>query len=173
MIVDLVERRYTWTDLNTSATVGFHDVRRHQEEVGRLCADVLAHFAPGTRATLWDLACAVAAAGSPEVLVRGRDGVDVRTWRRGGSEPVDAFAARLRALRDPDTERRMSGAELAGRLIGTEAFLGLVEGDLPAPPALSGAGYRLYPGPLDAAPDTFHRLTAGDLVARFAPPESR
>ncbi|WP_371496476.1 hypothetical protein OG871_11245 [Kitasatospora sp. NBC_00374] len=173
MIVDLAERRYTWTDLNTAATVGFHDVRRHQEKVGQLCADVLAHFAPGARATLWDLACAVAAAGSREVLVRGRDGATVRTWRRGESEPVDAFAARLRALRSPDAERRTSGAELSARLAGTEAFLGLVDGDLPAPPALSGTGYRLYQGPLDAAPDTFRRLAAGDLVARFAPQESR
>jgi hypothetical protein len=48
-------------------------------------------------------------------------------------------------------------------------FAALVDGDVPAPEQLSGAVYRLYPGPLDAAPPELERLTAGDLVARFGP----
>ncbi|PBC71958.1 RING finger family protein [Streptomyces sp. TLI_235] len=166
MIVDLADRRYTWTDLNTGADGGFHSVRQYSEEVGRLSRDVLAHFAPGNRATLWDLACARAAAGTDEVLVRGRDGAGVRRWRRRDGEPVAAFAARLRALADPDPVGPGTPTE---RLAGTRAFVALVDGDVPAPEELSGEAYRLYPGPFDAAPEQLERLTAGDLLARFAP----
>ncbi|GAA4995790.1 MXAN_6230/SCO0854 family RING domain-containing protein [Kitasatospora paranensis] len=166
MIVDLADRRYTWTDLNTGADGGFHSIRRYHDEVGGLCRDVLAHFAPGGRATLWDLACAVAAAGTDEVLVRDRDGGGVRAWLRGTDEPVERFADRLRARRAPD---RPEPRSLTERLTGAKAFAALVDGDVPAPEQVSGAVYRLYPGPLDAAPEAWERLTAGDLAARFAP----
>ncbi|MEU9132060.1 MXAN_6230/SCO0854 family RING domain-containing protein [Kitasatospora sp. NPDC048540] len=168
MIVDLADRRYTWTDLNTGADGGFHSVRRHHEEVGRLARDVLAHFAPEQRATLWDLAGAMAAATTDEVVVRGRDGGAARTWRRAEHEPVEAFAARLRTWRQPDGPGP-SGPELTARLAGRRALVALVDADLPAPEKLSGTVYRLHPGPFDAAPEELERLTAGDLVARFAP----
>ncbi|MFB9372231.1 hypothetical protein [Kitasatospora albolonga] len=48
-------------------------------------------------------------------------------------------------------------------------FTTLVDGDVPAPEGLSGALYRLYPGPVDAAGEPVERLTAGDLVAALAP----
>ena len=166
MIVDLADRRYVWTDLNTGADGGFHSVRRHHAEVGGLCRDVLAHFAEGRRATLWDLASAVAAAGSDEVLVRERDGGGVQAWRRGGGEAVAEFAARLRDRRAPDARE---GRPLTERLAGQRAFVALVDGDVPAPETMSGTAYRLHPGPFDAAPEEVDRLTAGDLVARFGP----
>ncbi len=169
MIVDLADRRYTWTDLNTGADGGFHSVRRYSEEVGRLSKDVLDHFSPGNRATLWDLAVAQAAAGADEVLVRGRDGAGLRSWRRREDEPVESFAARLRQLVGPDAIERATATE---RLAGTRAFVALVDGDVSAPEKLAGAAYRLYPGPFDAAPAEVERLTAGDLLARFAPRES-
>ncbi|MFF2074656.1 MXAN_6230/SCO0854 family RING domain-containing protein [Kitasatospora sp. NPDC058162] len=161
MIVDLTERRYTWTDLNTGADGGFHSVYRHQAEVGSLSRDVLAHFGPENRATLWDVACARAAATTDEVHVRGRDGV--RRWRRRDGESVGAFADRLRGLRAHDG---VGEAELPD---GARAFVALVTGDVPAPEKLSGTLYRLYPGPVDAAPEELERLTAGDLVAALAP----
>ncbi len=163
MIVDLAERQYTWTDLNTGADGGFHSVYRHQAEVGALSRDVLAHFAPENRATLWDVACARAAACTDEVLVRGRDGGAVRRWRRRDGEAVGAFAARLRALRAED------GPAVAELPDGQRAFVALVDGDVPAPERLSGALYRLYPGPVDAGGQELERLTAGDLVAGLAP----
>ncbi|MER8188338.1 MXAN_6230/SCO0854 family RING domain-containing protein [Kitasatospora sp. NPDC094015] len=168
MIVDLADRRYTWTDLNTGADGGFHSVRRHHTEVGRLSHDVLAHFSPGHRATLWDLACALAAATTDEVLVRGRDGGPSQRWRRAEHETVEDFAARLRTRHRPDSPGP-SGPELTVRLAGRRVLAALVDADVPAPEQLSGALYRLHPGPLDAAPEAVERLTAGDLVARFAP----
>ncbi|MFB7614151.1 MXAN_6230/SCO0854 family RING domain-containing protein [Kitasatospora sp. NPDC056181] len=174
MIVDLTGRSYTWTDLNTSASGGFHNVRRHRERIGTLAADVLAHFAEGTRATLWDLSCATAAARTDEVLVRTRGGA-VDSYRRAADEPVADFAERLRARHLPDGRQDAPPDEtalvLAGRLTGARAFTALVHADVPAPAGLGGALYRLYPGGLDAAPDTLERLTAGDLVALFAPDE--
>ncbi|MGV9267717.1 MXAN_6230/SCO0854 family RING domain-containing protein [Kitasatospora sp. NPDC003701] len=175
MIVDLARRSYTWTDLNTSASGGFHDVWRYRDRIGTLAADVAAHFAEGSRATLWDLACAGAAACTDEVLVRDRSGGVVGSYRRGADEPVAAFAARLRDGRAPDD--RVTGPAddtaraLAGRLAGRRALAALVHADLPAPAGVSGALYRLYPGPLDAAPDSLERLTAGDVVALFNPEE--
>ncbi|WP_371482200.1 MXAN_6230/SCO0854 family RING domain-containing protein [Kitasatospora sp. NBC_00315] len=167
MIIDLADRRYTWTDLNTGADGGFHSVRRYHEEVGQLSRDVLAHFSPGSRATLWDLACATAAATTDEVLVRGRDAAgSPRIWRRGAGESVEDFAARLRNRRGEDGPAAAGITEL---LSARRAFVALVDGDVPAPEKLSGVAYRLYPGPFDAAPEELERLTAGDLVARFGP----
>lgn len=173
MIVDLESRSQTWTDLNVGATAGFHNLYQHHERIGSLASDVLLHFAPGTRATLWDLACATAAAGSPEVLVRDRTGLALDHYRRGPEETVTAFAERLRGLhvsdhqtlQEPDDTARL----IAERLHGVRAFTALVHADVPAPAEAGGALYRLYPGPTDAAPDTVRRLAAGDLTARFAP----
>ncbi|MFJ4668467.1 MXAN_6230/SCO0854 family RING domain-containing protein [Kitasatospora purpeofusca] len=165
MIVDLAARRYTWTDLNTGADGGFHSVYRHQAEVGALSRDVLAHFSPENRTTLWDLAVARAAACTDEVVVRGLDG-GLRWWRRGAGESADGFAARLRELRDQDPG---SVPFLPQLLAGRRAFVALVDGDVPAPEKLSGTLFRLYPGPVDAAPESLERLTAGDLVAGLAP----
>ncbi|WP_051837219.1 MXAN_6230/SCO0854 family RING domain-containing protein [Streptomyces sp. NRRL WC-3742] len=173
MIVDLQQRRQTWTDLNVSAAAGFHNLYKHHERIGSLASDVLRHFAPGARATLWDLACATAAAGSPEVLVRDRTGRTLDHYRRGANEPVAEFAERLRGLHVSD--RRIEQApddiarQIAERLTGARAFTALVHADVPAPAEAGGALYRLYPGPTDAAPDTVERLTAGDWTARFAP----
>ncbi|MFI6158015.1 MXAN_6230/SCO0854 family RING domain-containing protein [Kitasatospora sp. NPDC051170] len=173
MIVDLQERTHTWTDLNVAADPGFHNLYRHHEKIGSLASDVLRHFGAGTRATLWDLACATAAAGSPEVLVRDRTGRTLDHYRRGAKEPVTAFAERLRGLHVSD--RRIEQApddiarQIAERLTGVRAFTALVHADVPAPGETDGALYRLYPGPTDAAPDTVERLTAGEWTARFAP----
>ncbi|MFD0527954.1 hypothetical protein ACFQ1I_13730 [Kitasatospora arboriphila] len=100
------------------------------------------------------------------MLVRGRDGAGLRSWRRHEGEPVEDFAARLRQLVGADAAERATATE---RLAGTRAFVTLVDGDVPAPEKLSGSAYRLYPGPFDAAPEEVERLTAGDLLARFAP----
>ncbi|WP_063759709.1 MXAN_6230/SCO0854 family RING domain-containing protein [Kitasatospora sp. NRRL B-11411] len=166
LIVDLAERRFTWTDLNTTATSGYHSVARHGDTIAALCGDVLDHFAPDRRATLWDVACARAAHATGEVLVRGLDGA-VRRWRREPAEPVGGFAERLRLRHAPDGPPVT--VPLPELLAGRRAFLALLDADLPVPPGLHGELYRLHPGPLDAAPDALRRLAAGDLVATLAP----
>ncbi|GLW67971.1 hypothetical protein Kpho02_02700 [Kitasatospora phosalacinea] len=166
LIVDLAERRFTWTDLNTTATSGFHSVARHRDTIAALCSDVLDHFAPDRRATLWDVACARAAHATGEVLVRGLDGTVLR-WRRQPAEPVGEFAERLRLRHAPDGPPATE--PLPELLSGRRAFLALLDADLPVPPGVHGELYRLHPGPLDAAPDALRRLTAADLVATLAP----
>ncbi len=133
--------------------------------MGALSRDVLAHFSPENRATLWDLAVARAAACTDEVVVRGLDG-GLRWWRRGAGESVGGFAARLGALSDEDPGCIPALPQL---LSGNRAFVALVDGDVPAPERLSGTLYRLYPGLVDAAPESLERLTAGDLVAGLTP----
>ncbi|MER7751856.1 MXAN_6230/SCO0854 family RING domain-containing protein [Kitasatospora sp. NPDC097643] len=173
LIVDLTQREYTWTDLNVGAVAGFHNVWRHRDEIGALASDVTAYFAGGSRATLWDLACATAAATTDEVLVRSWTGRGLDAYRRGADEPVADFAERLRARHEPDGSTELAPDDTARRiterLTGTRAFTALVHADPPAPAGVSGTAYRLYPGPLDAAPDALERITAGELVARFAP----
>ncbi|MFG2692511.1 MXAN_6230/SCO0854 family RING domain-containing protein [Kitasatospora sp. NPDC048407] len=161
MIVDLTDRHFTWTDLNIGATGHFHSVNAYRTAIAELCRDVLNHFSPDQRATLWDIACARAAHTTGEVLVRGLDGT-VRHWRRRPTEDLPTFAARLRHRQDPDA----TTTELP---TPQRTFLALLHADLPTTTPLTGSLYRLYPGPLDAAPDTLHRLTAPDLVALLAP----
>ncbi|MFF4339119.1 MXAN_6230/SCO0854 family RING domain-containing protein [Kitasatospora sp. NPDC001540] len=166
LIVDLAERRFTWTDLNTAVPSGFHSVARHRDTIAALCGDVLDHFAPDRRATLWDVACARAAHATGEVLVRGLDGAVLR-WRRQPAEPLGEFAERLRLRHAPDGPPATE--PLPELLSGRRAFLALLDADLPVPPGVHGELYRLHPGPLDAAPDALRRLTAADLVATLAP----
>ncbi|MFG3053886.1 MXAN_6230/SCO0854 family RING domain-containing protein [Kitasatospora sp. NPDC048239] len=171
MIVDLGRRTYTWTDLNTGTSGAFHNVWRYRDRIGALASDVLAHFAEGSRATLWDLACATAAARTDEVLVRDRSGGVLSSYRRAAGEPVADFAERLREGYGADGRVTGPGLDrvLAEQLVLRRVFTALVHADVPVPVPVSGALYRLYPGPLDAAPDTLERLTAGDLVALFDP----
>ncbi|MGW3040796.1 MXAN_6230/SCO0854 family RING domain-containing protein [Kitasatospora sp. NPDC001159] len=173
MIVDLQTRSYTWTDLNVGSGAGFHNLYRHHTAIGSLAHSVTTHFAAGTRATLWDLGCAVAAAGTDEVWVRDRTGRGLGRYRRGADEPVAAFAERLRGRYESDHRTEQPADDtarlIAERLAGTRAFAALVHADTPVPEGASGTLYRLYPGPLDAAPDALERITAGELVARFAP----
>ncbi|MEE1942319.1 MXAN_6230/SCO0854 family RING domain-containing protein [Streptomyces sp. TRM 70361] len=173
MVLDLAERTALWTDTNLSVAGGLHNVYRHRGRLGRLAADLTAHFAPGARATVWDLAARLAAAGSAQVWVRASDGRSAARYRRGGQEPVERFAARVLAGRGHDELRtgtaKEIGGVLAGELGADGRFAALVDGDLPARWE-RGDLYRLFPGPLDAGlgPDV-RLLAAADLTTRFAP----
>ncbi|WP_404816028.1 MXAN_6230/SCO0854 family RING domain-containing protein [Streptomyces thermolineatus] len=177
MVLDLAERSVLWTDMNLSSAGGLHNVYRHRGRLGQLVRDVDAHFAPGSRATVWDLAARLAAAGCDEVHVRSRDGRSAARYLRGADEPVERYAARVLGGREHDGLHTGTAEETA-RVLADVAhergrFLALVHGDLPASSLDADLGlYRLYPGPLDAAAGSSARLlTAGDLVARFAPAE--
>ncbi|WP_354642799.1 TerD family protein [Kitasatospora camelliae] len=153
LVVDLRTRRYTWTDASLGAVGGRHNLRRHSRRIGRLAADLLAHYGDGGRATLWDLAAAVAAGWAGRVVVRRRDGALTGHLRRPG-ETAAEFRRRLDGPGDP-----LPAVELAGR----RALFALTTADLPPAPGLTGTAYRLHPGPLDAA-----ALTLGafeDLLA--------
>ncbi|MGW3466795.1 MXAN_6230/SCO0854 family RING domain-containing protein, partial [Streptomyces olivaceoviridis] len=68
MLVDLRRRTFLWTDLHLPSAEGYHDVARHQGDLGRVARDLFRYFAHG-RTTLWDLAVWHAAARGDEVLV--------------------------------------------------------------------------------------------------------
>ncbi|MFD4629866.1 MXAN_6230/SCO0854 family RING domain-containing protein [Streptomyces sp. NPDC058284] len=162
MVVDLRTRRAWWADV-TLATVGTdHDMWRYRRQVGRMGNDLLDTFQPCGRATLWDLACWTAAARTDgDVYVRGRGHV-LWGYRRAKDEPRADFALRVRDGWEPDVLRAEPG--LADR----RALLVLLHGELAgAEDASSGTAYRLYPGPVDAAP--LERITAGDLAGWLEP----
>ncbi|MET8628405.1 hypothetical protein ABZW30_32465 [Kitasatospora sp. NPDC004669] len=105
--------------------------------------------------------------------MRDRTGRGPGRYRRGADEPVAAFAERPRGRYESDRRTEQPADDtarlIAERLAGTRAFAALVHADAPVPEGASGTLYRLHPGPLDAAPDALERITAGELVARFAP----
>ncbi|MFH8611826.1 MXAN_6230/SCO0854 family RING domain-containing protein [Streptomyces sp. NPDC018029] len=162
MIVDLRTRRAWWADVTLATTGAGHDVWRYRKQIGRMGNDLLDTFQPCGRATLWDLACWTAAARTDgDVYVRGRGHV-LWGYRRAADEPRADFALRVRDGWEPDS--LCAEPELTGRA----ALLALLHGDLPgAADAASGTAYRLYPGPVDAAP--LERVTAGDLAAWLGP----
>ncbi|MGW6021848.1 MXAN_6230/SCO0854 family RING domain-containing protein [Streptomyces sp. NPDC055099] len=164
MIVDLRSRRAWWADVTLATGEGNHDVWRYRKQLGRMGNDLLDTFRPRGRATLWDLACWTAAARTDgPVYVRGRGHV-LWGYRRADDEPRADFALRVRDGWEPDELRAEPGPELVGR----SALLALLHGELEgASEVASGTAYRLYPGPVDAAP--LERITAGDLAGWLAP----
>ena len=173
MVLDLAERTALWTDTNLSVSGGLHNVYRHRDRLGLLASDLTAHFAPGARATVWDLAARLAAAGSPQVWVRSSDGHSLARYRRGAEETAAGFTARVLAGHAPDELRTGTDEEIARALAEAAGphprFAALVHGDLPARWE-RGDVHRLFPGPLDAGLGRDVRLlSASDLTARFAP----
>ncbi|MCX4670350.1 hypothetical protein OG453_27275 [Streptomyces sp. NBC_01381] len=162
MIVDLRTRHAWWADVTLATTGGNHDVWRYKRQLGRIGNDLLDTFKPRGRATLWDLACWTAAARTDgDVYVRGRGHV-LWGYRRADDEPRADFALRIRDGWEPDA--LCAEPELTGR----RALLALLHGELAgAEDAASGTVYRLYPGPVDAAP--LERITAGDLAGWLEP----
>ncbi len=171
MLVDLRRRTFLWADLHLPSADGYHNVYRHSADLGCAARDLFQYFAHG-RATLWDLAVWHAAARSDDVLVvRRADGADAgdELWRyrRHAGEPDTAFAARVRALAEPEhrepardaADADMRAAEAAAE---KHVLLAMVHGGV-APQRATGALYRLLPGPADGC--GLDQLTAGDLVA--------
>ncbi|MFG2502620.1 MXAN_6230/SCO0854 family RING domain-containing protein [Streptomyces sp. NPDC048441] len=162
MILDLRTRHAWWADVTLGTGDGNHDVWRYRKQLGRMGNDLLDTFQPRGRATLWDLACWTAAARTEgPVYVRGRGHV-LWGYLRADDEPRADFALRVRDGWEPDVLR--AEPELAGR----RALLALLHGELEgADDVASGTVYRLYPGPVDAAPTA--RITAGDLAGWLEP----
>lgn len=167
MTVDLSTRRALWTDVTLAAgTGGRHNVWGYRTRMAWLGRDLADAFAPGTRVTLWDLACWHAAARTrPGAPVFVRAGRGLRTYRRRPDESVHGFAVRLCEDWAPDSSQPSAEPSLTA---AGQVFSALVHADLPGlPPTATGTAYRLYPGGADA---TEQRLAAaGDLVAELAP----
>ncbi|MBO1335971.1 MXAN_6230/SCO0854 family RING domain-containing protein [Streptomyces sp. VRA16 Mangrove soil] len=171
MIVDLRTLRAWWADVTLATGDGTrHTVWGHRERVRRAARDLLDAFRAGGRATLWDLACWVAAARTDgDVLVR-ESGRAHRVYRRGPGEPRAEFALRMREGWEADGVS--AGVEVVGRRVFAaleyaecvelaEAGAGAGGG------SVSGTLYRLFPGAVDGV--GLERVTAGDLVAWLEP----
>ncbi|MFE9564738.1 MXAN_6230/SCO0854 family RING domain-containing protein [Streptomyces sp. NPDC006487] len=172
MVVDLAARRALWADVHLPPSGGFQSVASHGDRLAAVASDVWAHFASGSRTTLWDLAVWRAAARTREVAVIRRATESSATgevwlYRAAAGEEPAGFAARIAALEPPE-ERRPGAdadAEAAELAAGKRAFLALTCASV-APEGGSGTAYRLFPGPAEV-PGSFARVTAGDLVAEL------
>ncbi|WP_338056967.1 hypothetical protein [Streptomyces sp. ZAF1911] len=173
MVVDLARRRALWTDLRLSPSGDFESTPPRADRLAAVASDVWAHFASGTRTTLWDLAVWRAAARTREVAVIRRAGESSATdevwlYRAAEGEEPAGFSARIRALEPPEERRPRADAdaEAAELAAGKRAFLALTCASV-APEGGSGTVYRLFPGPAEV-PGSFARVTAGDLVAELS-----
>ncbi len=172
MLVDLKTRRTQWVDVNMPTSGLYHQVGGYRAALAHLGLDLTAYYDSGARMTLWELACLHAAARTPRVYVRRRDG-QVALYRRGADEPVLSFFHRLRQgagepvlsffqrlvrRPEPDHEQVPHVPE------STEpVFLAVLRDDVPAP--AGSLGYALNWREL--SPERVHRLTASELVAEL------
>lgn len=172
VVVDLAARRALWAGLPLPPSGAYGSTVPRGDRLAATASDVWAHFASGTRTTLWDLAVWRAAARTREVAVIRRAGESSATdevwlYRAADGEEPAGFAARIRAL-EPPQERRPradADAEAAELASGKRVFLALTRASS-APEGGSGTAYRLFPGPAEVA-GSFARVTAGDLVAEL------
>ncbi|MFZ3496693.1 MXAN_6230/SCO0854 family RING domain-containing protein [Streptomyces sp. 5.8] len=172
IVVDLAARRALWADLSLPPSDDFESVTPHGDRVAAVASDAWAHFASGSRTTLWDLAVWRAAARTRVVAVirraTGSPAADeVWLYRAAAGEEPAGFAARIAALAPPEERRPRADAdaEAAELAAGKRAFLALTHASV-APVGGSGTAYRLFPGPAEV-PGSFARVTAGDLVAEL------
>ncbi|MFD9358224.1 MXAN_6230/SCO0854 family RING domain-containing protein [Streptomyces sp. NPDC060031] len=173
MVVDLAARRALWADVHLPAADEFQSVASAGgARLGAVAADVCAHFGSGARTTLWDLAVWRAAVRSREVAVVRRAPLpglldELWVYRAQASEEPAGFAARIAALEPPQARMPRDDADAAAAELaaGRRVFLALTHASV-APEGASGTAYRLFPGPAEA-PDSFARVSAGDLVAEL------
>lgn len=159
MLVDLRERRIRWVDLNLPAGEHLsHSIGSHQKALANLGADLTMYFGSGARMTLWELSCLHAAARTPQVYVRQRDG-HVSLYRRADKEPVLAFYRRL-VRHGPSDAKLQAVPEGLGPVL-----LSVLGDDLPGP-AAGSQGYALRWQQL--SPEVVHRVAASDWVAELA-----
>ncbi|WP_323182677.1 MXAN_6230/SCO0854 family RING domain-containing protein [Streptomyces sp. NBC_00347] len=173
VVVDLAARRALWADLHLPPSGDFESVTPRADRVAAVASDTWAHFASGTRTTLWDLTVWRAAARTREVAVIRRATESSATdevwlYRAADGEEPAVFAARIAALEQPEERRPRADAdaEAAELAAGKRAFLALTCASV-APEGGSGTACRLFPGPAEV-PGSFARVTAGDLVAELA-----
>jgi hypothetical protein len=146
MLVDLQTRTMRWIDVNVTAAGRFHSVGGYRAALAHLGADLTAAFAH--RPTVWDVACLLAAARHPRVLVR--DGaVTVAVERRPGESSL-AFARRLRD--SPPDGPEAEPAE--------PAFAALLDDDIELP-----AGCRVVAVRTERHQHDVARLDVQDLLA--------
>jgi hypothetical protein len=163
LLVDLVGRRMRWVDVKVPADGTFHSVDESRAALAHLASDVTHYFGAGARPTLWELSCLLAAARTPVVHVRRRNG-RAMVFRRGATESTQAFFRMLAAC-DAATAEIRDAVRLDGA--APVFFAGLVD-DLPLPAGSVAYALRFRGG----SGEGIRRLAAADLLTDLAAPSA-
>lgn len=132
LLVDVRDGVLHWLDAHQKGEFEFNNVENCRTNLTRLCPDLLAYFASGARASMYDLGLLHLAARCRRVFVRDRG---FALFVRGPDETAEAFHARL-VQGEADEPR-------SGPPTGDAPLLALLErGDLDLP--TEHAAYALF-----------------------------
>jgi hypothetical protein len=93
-VVDVEERTLHWVDTYARGGFAFNNVATSNQDIQRICPEMMTYFASGTRMSMYDLAILHAAARGKRVFLRGEAD---RLFVRDAQENALDFLARLKA----------------------------------------------------------------------------
>jgi hypothetical protein len=143
LVFDLEAGCLHWLDAYTRGQLELNNVAKANQDIRRLCPDLIRYFASRVRPSMYDLACLHAAARCRRVLVRDGDGV--RAVVRGPDESARDFLARI------------GDGEPAALSTEAPVFAALLRGDLELP--AGSTAYALFRERVTAP------IAASDLLA--------
>lgn len=133
LVLDIAESTMHWLDVYAKGQFVFNNVATSNKAITKICPEMIAYFASGTRISMFDLALLHAAARGQRVLIRGKDGV--RGFVRGADESPEQLLRRIAAGAGGQP------ATLPGAA-GPPVFAALLHGDVELP--ADSVCYALY-----------------------------
>ena len=107
VVFDLREQKLHWIDVYSKGMPALNNVESSNRAIQRICPDMIAYFASGTRASLYELALLHAAARGREVFLRGES---TRRFERRTGESAAGFLERLRGGDGEEVEPESAAA---------------------------------------------------------------
>ena len=156
LLVDIEEGKLLWLDTNMAEAGQFHRVWEYKEKLSFLGRDFKNYFLHGSRPSIWDASCLIAAARSKQVFVRDAQG-QYGLVERTADENVLDFYHRLLTYQGQGKQ--------AEPQLHAPVFASLYQADLPLP--LGSTFYSLYFDDLPAEQQQA-RWNASDLPTAFA-----
>jgi hypothetical protein len=132
LVLDLREGVLHWLDVHAKGEFEMNNVETSNAAITKICPELIAYFASGARASMFDLALLHAAARCARVIVRGRT---VAQFVRGPDEDASAFHARL-------VQGQPDATSPSPPLDGPPVLALLFRGDVDLPPGSSA--YALF-----------------------------
>jgi hypothetical protein len=123
LVLDIAEAQIHWLDVYSKGALAFNNVQSSNDAITKICPEMIAYFASGTRISVYDLALLHAAARGREVLLRG---ATTRRFTRRDGETPEQFLRRLQAG-DGAEPGQPPGPD------GPPVFAALFKGDLDLP----------------------------------------
>jgi hypothetical protein len=95
LVFDIEEGTLHWLDVQARGDLAMNNVETSKSAIARLCPELIAYFASGTRMSMYELSLLHAASRGRRVPLRGGD--SIAEFVRRESEDAATFLARLRS----------------------------------------------------------------------------